>query len=141
MSSQLTVGLAQIDAKLGALEANFEKHLAWIEKARERGVELLVFPELSLTGYRLLHLTSRVASRVEDSPWIDQLRRCPVGGNRGKRSFVTDAFIKDIDQEEISVQPVGEWNFGVLRLQILAAKRRRVVRQFLGIVPRRKTET
>ncbi len=61
MSTQLTVGLAQIDSRLGHVEANLERHLEWIERARDQGVELLVFPELSLTGYRLLHLTGRVA--------------------------------------------------------------------------------
>jgi len=60
-NSTLTLGLAQIDCRLGDVEANFERHLAWIERARAAGVDLLVFPELSLTGYRLLHLTSRVA--------------------------------------------------------------------------------
>jgi predicted amidohydrolase len=57
----LTVGLAQIDCRLGDVAENVERHLRWIERAREREVDLLVFPELSLTGYRLLHLTSRVA--------------------------------------------------------------------------------
>jgi predicted amidohydrolase len=59
--SLLTVGLAQIDCVLGDVAGNAERHLAWIERARAEGVDLLVFPELSLTGYRLLHLTSRVA--------------------------------------------------------------------------------
>lgn len=59
-ATRLRIGLAQIDCRLGDVDANLERHLAWIERARERGVELLVFPELSLTGYRLLHLTSRV---------------------------------------------------------------------------------
>jgi N-carbamoylputrescine amidase len=59
--SRLTVGLAQIDCRLGEVEANVERHLAWIERARRQEVDLLVFPELSLTGYRLLHLTPRVA--------------------------------------------------------------------------------
>ncbi|HWM89555.1 MAG TPA: nitrilase-related carbon-nitrogen hydrolase [Thermoanaerobaculia bacterium] len=60
-ASTLTVGLAQIDCRLGNVAANVERHLHWIGQARERGVDLLVFPELSLTGYRLLHLTSGVA--------------------------------------------------------------------------------
>jgi N-carbamoylputrescine amidase len=62
--STFTLGLAQIDCRLGDVDANLEKHLAWIEKAREQGVDLLVFPELSLTGYRLLHLTARVAMKA-----------------------------------------------------------------------------
>jgi predicted amidohydrolase len=59
--SLLRIGLAQIDCRLGDVERNAERHLEWIERAREAEVDLLVFPELSLTGYRLLHLTPRVA--------------------------------------------------------------------------------
>jgi predicted amidohydrolase len=69
----LRVGLAQTDARLGEVEANLEQHLAWIERARREGVELLLFPELSLTGYRLLHLTPRVALQPATSPVIAQL--------------------------------------------------------------------
>ncbi|MGB7491390.1 MAG: nitrilase-related carbon-nitrogen hydrolase, partial [Thermoanaerobaculia bacterium] len=36
-------------------------------------VELLLFPELSITGYRLLHLTSRVSCRIDESETIRQL--------------------------------------------------------------------
>ncbi len=70
----LRVGLAQIDAKLGDVEANLTKHLAWIERARGEGVELLLFPELSLTGYRLLHLTPHVALQPAASPVVAALR-------------------------------------------------------------------
>jgi predicted amidohydrolase len=72
-STILRVGLAQIDCRLGDVEANLERHLAWIAEARQRSVDLLVFPELSLTGYRLLHLTSRVALRPEGSPVVEKL--------------------------------------------------------------------
>jgi predicted amidohydrolase len=64
MSPRLTVGLAQIDSRLGDIARNLRRHLDWIGQARARGVELLVFPELSLTGYRLLHLTPRVALKA-----------------------------------------------------------------------------
>jgi predicted amidohydrolase len=70
----LRIGLAQIDPRLGEVEANLDEHLAWIERARAAGVELLLFPELSLTGYRLLHLTPRVALSPARSPVIDRLR-------------------------------------------------------------------
>ncbi|HEX7185217.1 MAG TPA: nitrilase-related carbon-nitrogen hydrolase [Thermoanaerobaculia bacterium] len=71
-STRLTIGLAQIDCRLGDVEANLERHLAWIERARAAGVDLLVFPELSLTGYRLLHLTTRVAM-PPTSPLLERL--------------------------------------------------------------------
>jgi N-carbamoylputrescine amidase len=72
-SSFLRVGLAQIDCKLGDVEANLARHLTWIAEARRQSVDLLVFPELSLTGYRLLHLTPRVALRVAGSPVLAEL--------------------------------------------------------------------
>lgn len=71
----MTVGLAQMDCHLGDVTANLEQHLEWIARAREGGVELLLFPELSLTGYRLLHLTSRVAIRVDSSEEIERIAR------------------------------------------------------------------
>ncbi len=48
---KLRVGIAQIDCRLDALDHNATKHLEAIERARREGVELLLFPELSLTGY------------------------------------------------------------------------------------------
>ncbi len=70
---RLRIGLAQVDSRLGDLEGNVENHLRWIADARQQGVDLLLFPELSLTGYRLLHLTPRSAQNVRTSPWIPQL--------------------------------------------------------------------
>lgn len=40
-----------MDIELFDIPANVEKHLDWIADAQKRGVDLLVFPELSLTGY------------------------------------------------------------------------------------------
>lgn len=58
---KVKVGLAQITPKLGDVEANLALHLQQIEKAADQGVELLIFPELSLAGYRLQDLTFSVA--------------------------------------------------------------------------------
>ena len=60
---KVKIGLAQITPKLGDVEANLALHLQQIEEAADQGVELLVFPELSLTGYRLQDLTYSVAIR------------------------------------------------------------------------------
>lgn len=73
MSTKITVGIAQIDSRLGDVPANLERHLEWIERAHEEGVDLLIFPELSLTGYRLLHLTGRVAAIPSDSEAVQAL--------------------------------------------------------------------
>jgi predicted amidohydrolase len=59
-----TVALAQIDVTLGDLDANLEKHLRYVEEAKEQGASLLVFPELSLTGYYLQDITSTIGMQV-----------------------------------------------------------------------------
>ncbi|HZW05215.1 MAG TPA: nitrilase-related carbon-nitrogen hydrolase [Anaerolineaceae bacterium] len=66
---KLTVALAQINTVLGNVPKNLEKHLEWIDQAAAQGVDLLVFPELSLTGYALLDLAQQVAHRpTADDP-------------------------------------------------------------------------
>ncbi|MGR5143011.1 nitrilase-related carbon-nitrogen hydrolase [Photobacterium sp. DNB23_23_1] len=57
----LHVGIAQIAPVLGDVEANLEKHLSYIKQASEQGIEVLLFPELSLTGYSLREKTLDVA--------------------------------------------------------------------------------
>jgi NAD+ synthase (glutamine-hydrolysing) len=48
---QLRVGLAQVDTRVGDLEGNAELVTTWTAKAAEDGVHLVVFPEMTLTGY------------------------------------------------------------------------------------------
>ncbi|WP_017904505.1 carbon-nitrogen hydrolase family protein [Pseudomonas asplenii] len=47
----LTIAAAQSCSLAGDLEGNIQRHQRFMEQAAEQGVELLVFPELSLTGY------------------------------------------------------------------------------------------
>src|SRR6476469_1833008 len=49
--SRLTVALAQIDPTVGDLDGNAEKIRGGIERARAEGAQLVLFPELALTGY------------------------------------------------------------------------------------------
>ncbi len=60
---KLTLALAQLNTHLGDVEANLEKHLRLADEARRAGADLLVFPELSLTGYALQDLVSTVSLR------------------------------------------------------------------------------
>ena len=59
--TKLTLALAQINTKLGDVNANLEKHLALVDDASKQGADLLIFPELSLTGYVLQDLAAAVA--------------------------------------------------------------------------------
>jgi NAD+ synthase (glutamine-hydrolysing) len=66
---KLNLALAQIATKLGDVECNLEKHLDYIQQARKQKADLVVFPELSLTGYVLQDLVATVAHRpIEDDP-------------------------------------------------------------------------
>lgn len=47
----MKIGLAQIKPFKGDIQQNILLHLEWIEKAVKEDVDLIVFPELSLTGY------------------------------------------------------------------------------------------
>lgn len=60
---KITIALAQINTKLGDVEANLQKHLTLAHRAWKDGAALIVFPELSLTGYVLQDLASTVARR------------------------------------------------------------------------------
>src|SRR5262245_21318874 len=48
---ELRLGLAQVNATVGDLDGNFQKILEYLERARALGVEVLVFPEMVITGY------------------------------------------------------------------------------------------
>src|SRR5436190_18237636 len=62
----LRVALAQVAPQLGALDANLATHRARLAEARDAGADLVVFPELGLTGYQLQDLAAEVALRLDD---------------------------------------------------------------------------
>lgn len=51
MNETLRLALAQYDFPVGALDANAEKILSLTATAKARGADLIVFPELALSGY------------------------------------------------------------------------------------------
>lgn len=59
--TDLNVAAVQCNPLLGDLEANAAAHRVWIDQARCAAVDLLVFPELSLTGYGLGRRVAEVA--------------------------------------------------------------------------------
>jgi predicted amidohydrolase len=70
----LSVALAQIAPRLGALEENLERHHQLIAESREAGADLVVFPELGLTGYLLQDLNAEVAMRRDDVRLLELAR-------------------------------------------------------------------
>jgi NAD+ synthase (glutamine-hydrolysing) len=49
--ANLRLGLAQINTVVGDLDGNRSKLEEWIERAKEQQVDMLLFPELAITGY------------------------------------------------------------------------------------------
>ena len=71
----MRVALAQMAPVLGNVEANLKLHREIVLEAARAGVNLVVFPELSLTGYLLQDLVAEVALVPERSQEVRVLRR------------------------------------------------------------------
>ncbi|RXJ72722.1 hypothetical protein CS022_13890 [Veronia nyctiphanis] len=56
--SALTVGLVQSQVYKGDVEKNLDTHIEHIQNAALKGADLVMFPELSLTGYELNFLAT-----------------------------------------------------------------------------------
>lgn len=70
MSSK--IALVQCDAQLGDVDANFAAHRERVREACAQGADLVVFPELSVTGYLLQDMVPEVALSPDD-PRLQQL--------------------------------------------------------------------
>jgi predicted amidohydrolase len=65
----MRIALAQVDARLGDVEANARRAREAIADARAGGADLVVFPELQLSGYALARAerdTARTSAEVAD---------------------------------------------------------------------------
>ena len=60
------IALAQMDPVLGDTRVNVERHVALIDRALKEGAHLVVFPELSLTGYAIKDLNWNLAVNPRD---------------------------------------------------------------------------
>ena len=77
-AGRLRVAVAQIESDPGDLAANLRKHLDVIGEARAAGADLLLFPELSLTGHGAGSETLRLALAA-DSPPVAELAQASAG--------------------------------------------------------------
>jgi NAD+ synthase (glutamine-hydrolysing) len=73
---KIKIALAQFHTKLGDVNVNLEKHMEQIQAAKKEEADLLIFPELSLTGYALqdLAVASALRPHQEDPVFNDLLR-------------------------------------------------------------------
>lgn len=66
MKEGITISLAQVPVVKGDVQANIEKHIVMVEHSALSNADVVVFPELSLTGYEL-ELAQKLASQPEPS--------------------------------------------------------------------------
>lgn len=69
----IKVALGQVGPVLADLDRNIEKHCHFIEQAIGQKADLIVFPELSLTGYSLKDATFDVALKKDDTK-LDKIK-------------------------------------------------------------------
>ncbi len=78
--AQLTLCMAQINTLVGDIPGNTRRLLETAEKASSRGADVVVFPELTLTGYppEDLLLRPSLVPRIEEALQVIQDARLPV---------------------------------------------------------------
>ncbi|MEM7518222.1 MAG: nitrilase-related carbon-nitrogen hydrolase [Planctomycetota bacterium] len=69
-----TISMAQIEPTLGDLATNLETHEEIVRREAESGADIVLFPELSLTGYFLKDQVTD-AGRTIDAPELEALRK------------------------------------------------------------------
>jgi NAD+ synthase (glutamine-hydrolysing) len=89
------IALGQIDPTVGDLDGNVELMTAWTSRATEAGADVVVFPELALTGYPPEDLVLRPAFVDDNLAALERLARETAGGCAIVTGFVdrTDAGI------------------------------------------------
>ena len=76
----MRIALAQVDTTVGDLDGNVELLTAWASRATEVAADVVVFPELALTGYPPEDLVLRPAFVRDNLEALEALARHTSGG-------------------------------------------------------------
>ena len=76
----MRIALAQVDTTVGDLDGNVERLTAWASRATEAAADVVVFPELALTGYPPEDLVLRPAFVRDNLQALDALAKHTAGG-------------------------------------------------------------
>ncbi len=106
------MALAQIATCPGQPRHNLDRHLEQIDRARATGADLVVFPELSLSGYLLAHGVLEQAMTLDDrrlTPLLEASRsismlaglplREPGGGISNAVLLLEDGEVRDVHRK------------------------------------------
>ena len=103
----MKIAIAQCAPALGAMKRNLEMHREWIGKARAAGAKVIVFPELSLTGYHLKDLAADVACAADD-PILEPIAQA------SRDIDITAGFVERSKDATLHIAQ-GYWSGGSLR--------------------------
>jgi len=70
----MKVAVAQITSVLGDIEKNIKKHIEYCDMAISKKADLIVFPELSLTGYSVKDLNFMISVELNKTKLLDRLK-------------------------------------------------------------------
>lgn len=73
---ELRAGIAQINPTVGDIAGNLEKMKHFISMARKAGVNLLIFPELSVVGYPPMDILEKESFIRDTRTAVEELARC-----------------------------------------------------------------
>ena len=111
----LRIGLAQINTAVGDLDGNVAKILEYAAQAREQAVDLLAFPELTITGYPPEDLLLRRGFVLDNHA---ALQRVVEGSPKGMALVV--GFVDGDDEIYNAAAVIQDGRFvGVYRKQLL----------------------
>jgi NAD+ synthetase len=77
----MKIAIAQIDSTAGALVENREKILRFAEEAKARGCDLVVFPEMALTGYPICDIVYEPDFLAANKGELAEIAKCVRGIN------------------------------------------------------------
>ena len=81
----MRLALAQIDTVVGDLDGNRDRILTRLEEAREAGADLVLFPELAVTGYPPEDLLLRPSFLKAAAATLDEVAARDQGNRRARR--------------------------------------------------------
>jgi len=105
--SGVRIAIAQCSPALGAFGRNLEMHRSWIQRARDARAAIVLFPELSLTGYYLKDLAADVACGPDD----ERLR--PIA-EASRDIDISAGFVERSRDAKLHIAQ-GYWSGGALR--------------------------
>jgi predicted amidohydrolase len=113
VTEALTVSAIQYQALDGGIMPNVEEHVRLIEDAESHGARLVIFPELSLTGYNLALLSADDAWLRPDDPRLGDLHEIC---RRTGITAVAGAAYREPDGTQrlacVAIHPGGSIDFG-----------------------------